>query len=133
MLGSSSIYCKSSKQKLNGKSSTESELIAVSDALPNIIWCYNFLEAQQGDIPAVIMYQDNTATIELIERGRPIGEATRHINIRYFFIHHYISSSIIDLWYCPTAEMIADFFTKAVPQALHDVFSAEILGEEYDD
>ena len=36
-LGKGAIYCRSSKQKLVTKSSTEAELIGISDALPQII------------------------------------------------------------------------------------------------
>jgi hypothetical protein len=37
---------KSSKQKLNTKSSTEPELVGASDYLPYPIWAKNFLEDQ---------------------------------------------------------------------------------------
>ena len=37
------------KQKLNTKSSTEGEIVGVSDFLPNVIWARMFLEAQ-GEI-----------------------------------------------------------------------------------
>jgi hypothetical protein len=36
------------KQKLNSKSSTEAEIIGVSDFLPNMIWARMFLEHQGG-------------------------------------------------------------------------------------
>ena len=36
-MGKGSLYSRSSKQKLNTKSSTESELVAISDALPRLL------------------------------------------------------------------------------------------------
>ena len=127
-LGTNTVFCKSSKQKLNSKSSTEAELIAVSDSLPNIIWCYNMIEAQLGRCDPVLLLQDNTATITMMERGRHIGESTRHINIRYFFIHHWISSEVIDLEYCPTELMIADVFTKSLSVGLYYELTNEVMG-----
>ena len=40
------LLSKSQKQKLNTKSSTEGEIVGVSDYLPNIIWARMFLEEQ---------------------------------------------------------------------------------------
>ena len=45
-LGKGSIYSTSTKQKLNTKSSTEAELVAVDDLMPQILWTRMFLEAQ---------------------------------------------------------------------------------------
>lgn len=44
------LKSKSTKQKLNIKSSTEAELVGASDYLPNAIWTKNFLEAQGHDL-----------------------------------------------------------------------------------
>jgi hypothetical protein len=44
--GTGGLLCKSSKQKLNTKSSTEAELVGTSDYLPNALWVKMFLEAQ---------------------------------------------------------------------------------------
>jgi len=46
-LGCGAIMCKSTKQKLNTKSSTEAEVVGSSDYLPNTIWARMFL-AEQG-------------------------------------------------------------------------------------
>lgn len=39
------VYTASTQQKLNMKSSTEVELVAVDDVMPQIIWMQNFLES----------------------------------------------------------------------------------------
>mmetsp|Transcript_15204 Transcript_15204/g.21991 ORF Transcript_15204/g.21991 Transcript_15204/m.21991 type:complete len:127 (+) Transcript_15204:411-791(+) len=44
--GTGSIVNKSTKHKLNTKSSTEAELVGTSDYLPNAIWVKYFMEAQ---------------------------------------------------------------------------------------
>jgi len=46
-LGRGAIMCKSTKQKLNTKISTEAEVVGSSDYLPNTIWARRFL-AEQG-------------------------------------------------------------------------------------
>ena len=45
-LGIGTVHTKSSKQKLNTKSSTEAELVGVSDYLPYSLWARMFLEEQ---------------------------------------------------------------------------------------
>ena len=58
-------------------------------------------------------YQDNQSAILLEKNGRlSSSKRTRHFNIRYFFITDRISKREISIEYCPTQEMIGDFFTK---------------------
>ena len=40
------------------------------------------------------------------------GQRTRHINIRYYFITDRIAKNEVTVQYCPTGEMIADYFSK---------------------
>ena len=45
-MGTGIIHTKSSKQKLNTKSSTEAEIVGTSDYLPYNVWMKNFMETQ---------------------------------------------------------------------------------------
>ena len=77
----------SSKQKLNTRSSTETEIVAVDDLMPAIPWTRLFLEAQGYDITENIIYQGNKAAILLEKNGKASsGKRTKHINMRYFFV-----------------------------------------------
>lgn len=122
------VFIKSTKQGINGKSSTESELIAVSDALPQIIYTKEFLEEiLSHDIDTVLM-QDNTSTIRLIEEGRALSESTRHINIRFFYVHDYISNGVMKVQHCKTENMRADGFTKPLQGEAFIEFRSYVLG-----
>ena len=84
-LGRGVIMSKSSKQKLNTKSSTEAELVGASDYLPNTIWAKMFLGAQGYEISENTLYQDNQSAMKLEKNGRAsCGQKSRHIDIRYF-------------------------------------------------
>jgi len=103
----------SKKQKLNGKSSTESELIAVDDVLPQVLWTHYFLEAQGYKIKKNVVFQDNKSAILLEMNG--IGSSskrTKHIKVHYFFMKDKVDSKEISVKYCPTEEMWADVMTK---------------------
>ena len=43
---------------------------------------------------------------------------TRHINIRYFLITDKIKKGEISVDYCPTEDMLADYFTKPLQGSL---------------
>ena len=69
-LGTGVIHAKSSKQKLNVKSSTEAELVGVSDYLPYNLWLLMFMDMQGYTIKDNVMYQDNQSTILMLKNGR---------------------------------------------------------------
>jgi hypothetical protein len=121
--GRGATMSKSSKQKLNTKSSTEAELVGASDYLPYPIWAKKFLEAQGYELAENIFYQDNQSTMRFEKNGRKsCGPNSRHIDIRYFFIKDRIDIEGIDVQYCPTEQMLADFFTKPLQGSLFKKF-----------
>jgi hypothetical protein len=64
---SATVFTKSVKQKLNAKSSTEAELIAVSDGLPHVLWIREFIIGQGFNLPPTTVFQDNLSTIAMLD------------------------------------------------------------------
>ena len=129
MMGKGALYAKSSKQKLNVKSSTEAEFVGASDFLPQAIWTRNFVEAQGYEIDEHEFHQDNMSAQRMQKNGRAsAGQKSRHINIRYFFIKDRIDNGEISVVHCPTEDMIADFFTKPLQGSLFVKFRDIIMG-----
>ena len=65
------------------------------------------------------MLQDNQSSLLLEKNGRgSSGKRTRHINIRFFFIADRIKNGELRVEYCPTEDMIADYFTKPLQGSL---------------
>jgi hypothetical protein len=111
-LGKGAVQTISAKQKLNTRSSTEAELVAVDDVVVQAMWTRNFLEAQGYECKTTI-YQDNTSAILLEKNGKESSsKRTRHINIRYFYITDCIAKKYAQVEYCPTDDMIGDFPSK---------------------
>ena len=124
----------SSKQRINTKSSTEAELVGVDDALPMALWTRRFLEAQGYHVTDNVMYQDNQSAILLERNGRKSsGRRTRHVDIRYYFATDRIQAGELRVEYCPTEDMLADFFTKPLQGSLFRKFRALILNLSGDD
>jgi Reverse transcriptase (RNA-dependent DNA polymerase) len=133
-LGTGGIVCKSTKQKLNTKSSTEAELVGASDYLPNTLWVKLFLEAQGHKIDENFFEQDNESAIKLETNGRrSAGPMSRHIDIRYFWIKDRTEQAGITIRHCPTLQMLGDFFTKPLQGNLFRKFRAVVLGYEHVD
>ena len=112
-LGRGSFISTSIKQRLNTRSSTETELVAADDMMPHLFWTSYFLECQGYNINSTIMYQDNQSTILLENNGRASSsKRTKHLNIRYFFITDRIKKGDFHIGYCLTNNMVADLFAK---------------------
>ena len=69
-MGTGTVHSKSSKQKLNTKSTTESEVIGVSEYLLYDISQMNFSKEQGYDIQDNYIYQDYERAIKLEKNGR---------------------------------------------------------------
>ena len=63
-------------------------------------------------MPPAVMYQDNMSTIQLIKNGRSTSEKTRHVDIRFFFMHDRVNAGDVSLVYMNTKDMTADTLTK---------------------
>ena len=130
-LGKGSLINQSSKQKLNTRSSTESELVGADDVLQKIIWTKLFMEEQGYPIEENIMYQDNKSAILLEKNGKKSSsKRTRAINIRYFFITDQIEKGNLVIEYCPTDEMTADYMTKPLQGKPFEKMWKRIMGHE---
>jgi len=112
-MGGGSIYSTSTKQRLVTRSSTECEVVGAHDVMPQLMWTTHFLRHQGITLKNIVLHQDNKSAILLEKNGRGSStKRTRHMNIRYFYIKNRVDAGDIKIEYCPTLEMIADYFTK---------------------
>ena len=119
----------STKQKLNTRSSTESELVGVDDMMSSILWTRYFLKEQGYNVFDNIIFQDNRSSILLERNGKlSSGKRTKHINVRYFFITDRISKGEVRVEWCSTKKMVADFMTKPLQGSIFKKFRDLIMG-----
>ena len=86
-LGKGAMASRSSKHKINSRSSTEAEIIGVDDHMSSVLWTLRFLHAQGYGIEENVVYQDNQSAILLERNGKfSSSKRTKHIDMRYFFI-----------------------------------------------
>ena len=76
-----------------------------------------------------VIYQDNQSAIRLENNGRrSSSKRKRHINIRYYFITDRIMNQEASVEFCPTFDMIGDYFTKALQGSQFCRFRNIVLG-----
>ena len=130
-LGRGAIFAKSRAQKLNTISSTESEVVASSEALAQALWTTSFLKHQGYNVKNALLHQDNQAAIRLHENGiMSRKKGSRHIDIRFFFLKDRIDRGEVEIAFCGTEHMVADFLSKPLQGSVFRRFRDAIMGCE---
>jgi len=119
---------KSSKQKMNTCSSTETEHVGTSEYLPKPIFFELFMGAQ-GYKPNIILSKDNESEIRMLVNGKASCTSnSKHVAIKYFWCTDRIRQGNISVRYCPTEKMIADCMSKPLQGKLFVTFRNYIMG-----
>ncbi|CAI7892733.1 unnamed protein product [Closterium sp. NIES-53] len=106
------ISWQSSKQELIALSSAEAEYIALCSATKEGLYLRELLEeAKLAELPSFTVFCDNQSAIRIANKNG-FANRTKHIALRYFFVKDEIEKGKLDLLYCPTSEMAADYLTK---------------------
>ena len=127
-IGGATVWCGSTKQKLVCRSSAEAELVGLSDSIPKIIYCRNFMVSQGHHQDPSVVKQDNKSTIVLAEKGRSTSDRSRHIHIRYFYVKDNILRGDIKLMYQESQDIVADILTKPLQGELFRKLRGRLLG-----
>lgn len=114
MLASGVISWLSKKQPTVALSSTEAEYRAACTAACEALWLRRILgDMDMAQKDATTLLCDNQSCIAIAKN--PVFHArTKHIEVHYHFVRELISDGSIELLYCPTADNLADVFTKAL-------------------
>jgi hypothetical protein len=106
------VHVKSAKQKIVTKSSTEAELVGLSDSANNGLHLRNFLKEQGYNMEELIIFQDNLSCMAMMKKGRNTSERSRHIDIRRYWLHERVENKEVKFAHVPTEEMFANIVTK---------------------
>ena len=102
--------------------------MGINDVMSMVLWTRLFLEAQGYHVTDNILHQDNESTIKLAKNGRrSSSKQTQHIEVRYYFITDHIARDRLRVSYCPTGDMLADYFSKPLQGSLFRKFRNLIL------
>ena len=107
------ISAKSSKQRMQASSSTEGEIIAVYEALPQLRLATALLHAL-GHPSVPILHQDNLSAIHMLESGKGSSSTTKHFGMRLNVINELIKADEVRTQHTPDTQMPADLLTKPI-------------------
>lgn len=112
MMSGGVIEAHSCKQTMITKSSTEAELVALDECTVTAMDSRRLMIALGNKQKPTVVYEDNKSVMDLITRGKPINQRTKHISMRYFSVCELVKDKEIKVIWCPTNEMLADILTK---------------------
>lgn len=109
----------SRKQRSVALSSTEAELIAVSEAVKEGQWLSKILnDLARNEEKQITVSVDNQSTISISKKEGAHGKS-KDIAIRYFYIQDCTEKNEVRVLYCRIGEMLADILTKPLQKTKH--------------
>jgi len=125
-LAGGAISWSSKKQSSVALSSTEAEYIAGAHTAKELVWLQRLLGdiGMPDDSPTTLCI-DNQSAIA-IAKNPQFHDRTKHIEVRYHYLHDKVEEEELELEYVPTGEQIADALTKALNKDKHTTFAKEM-------
>lgn len=118
MLGSGAVSWCSQRQKCVSLSTTESEYVAASEAVKELVWLSSLIKELMTGFNIATLYMDNQSAIRLIKNPE-FHKRSKHIDVRFHFIREKYEEKLFELNYVPSAEQTADILTKPLAK---DIF-----------
>ena len=110
-LASSPVCWSSHTQKTVTLSSTEAEYMSLSDTARQIRWIQSLFGKMGFKITKTPLISNNMGS--LFKASNPVvDKCTKHIDIKYHHILECVDTGIIDIFYIPTDDQVADILTK---------------------
>ena len=107
-------------------STHEAEFIAATQGYLEALSVRHLLEELGINVPLIHLFLDNQSVIADIKRGA-WSSRTRHLDVRYLFLHEEYKTGFMGVHFLPTQHMIADMNTKALAKPKFQEFRDIVL------
>ncbi|MBW0488377.1 hypothetical protein O181_028092 [Austropuccinia psidii MF-1] len=114
------VFWKTRKQPSVSISTAEAEYTALCDLTSEILWFRQW--CHEANLfcfdKAITIWEDNQSCIKTANSNCNVNtKRMKHVDIQLHFVKEAIQTQLIELRYAPTANMLANFLTKSVPQS----------------
>jgi hypothetical protein len=108
------VSCLSRLQPTVAALTVEAEYMGAAAAVKEALWFRKLARDIGLEIGGVQILCDNQGAMKLLKH--PIAsQRSKHIDVLHHFARERVARREVEFVYCPTSEMAANFFTKAVP------------------
>ena len=108
-------------------STNDSEYCAAAKAAKEAKWLHQLYCWMTGISTTIDLFSDSTGAIALCTN--PVGRARhKHVDLADHYARELFEAGIITISFVPTDDMVADIFTKALPEAKFKKFTKIIMG-----
>lgn len=115
-IGGGAVSWSSKVQPTVALSTAEAEYMAASSAAREALWLRKLMiDLGRPCVGPVLINCDNQATLKLLVNPI-VSSRSKHIDVLHHFVRERIARGEVKFKYCRTEHMIADCFTKAVPE-----------------
>jgi hypothetical protein len=130
MLNGAPISWGSRMQKICAQSTAEAEIVAATDCVKEVIHTRLLLQ-ELGNNEAIakptVVYEDNVAA-RLMATGQKSHRSAKHFETRLRFLQdHTRNGTELQFTQIPTAEQLADIFTKPLPRDSFHKFAERMV------
>ena len=127
MIDGGAVSWSMKKQEIISLSTMEAEYMAATHAAKEALWLRTFINQVFGENieKPTTLFSDNQSAITL-SKDHQYHARTKHIDVCFHFIQWVIEEGKVKLIYCPTNDMLADPFTKALLSAKGKHFAAAL-------
>jgi hypothetical protein len=125
LIDGGAVSWSSKRQSLVMLLTTEAEYVAATHAAKEAVWLREFISEVFNPQGLMTLHSDSQSAIALT-RNEQIHPRTKHIDIRFHFIHYIVEAGKIVIDYCPTEDMVANTLTKALPSAKAKHFASAL-------
>jgi len=120
------ITWSSRKQSIIALSSTEAEYVAAVECCKELLYLKTLFEELLNKRIKIELNIDNQSAMMLITNGL-INRRSKHIDVKYRFVHDLVKQKIVKLKYCPTDEQIADSLTKPLTKQKFERYKKDLV------
>ena len=99
----------------------------MSIATQEAMWLRQLMMELQNEkkLPPTVLREDNQGAIALAKNPL-FHKRTKHIQIRYHFVHDAVDDKVIDVDFCAGKKMVADILTKPIPRVQFEYLRSQL-------